>query len=90
MDTKSALLFADAMAGVTYTFIRVFNCLHETGVVSRTQAISSIEGAIRGIHGQQELDTATKFLVDIVSGLRVLDQGGDFQPPSSKDVLRLL
>lgn len=78
---------AGAMSGVTYAFVRILNCLHESGAVSRVQTMQSLEEDIRRIYGQPDFAPSEMVLAGIVQGLRLLEQNQEFPPQPAASVL---
>ena len=78
------------LTGFVKVFVYTFNCLHEAGAVSRTQAIQSLEGAIRGLLDDDIDKYPRLFLTSIVGGLRLLEQGKGPPPLPPSELLKLV
>ncbi len=90
MNRDTAMALAKLVSGLELAIIHIFNCLDAKGVMSRPEAIQSLEETIRFLPPDQQHGPMHMVLRGIVQGLRMQGQAAPDARPRIADLLRVI
>jgi len=73
-NDRPAMAIAELISGLMIAIVHIFNCLHQKGVMSCSEATRSIEETIRALPPGQQHGSVHAVLRGIVQGLRTQEQ----------------